>query len=229
MRLGPLAPGLVYILTSSKSLWPTKTRCAYVHLVRRWVIQGSASIQIQVMAGDKSRGRCATRTCLVKGCDFSRQRGLQSPFSTRYVYWINQIPIQLLWATLEWYVLLVNVVVSSTLRYFLFLSNLSCSGTQSKVFHCFWPTPFHSALYKWILARCRYTVSGSTWIGPGGNVTCTLVEEGRKGKRWQRSRSQPCTDLCKDQDHNRVSGRGMIIVLCHCSHVVRASINVWLC
>ena len=24
---------------------------------------------------------------------------------------------------------------------------------------------------------CRYTVSGPTWIGPGHNVTCTLLEE----------------------------------------------------
>ena len=22
---------------------------------------------------------------------------------------------------------------------------------------------------------CRYTLSGPTWIGPGGNVTCTLL------------------------------------------------------
>lgn len=38
---------------------------------------------------------------------------------------------------------------------------------------------------------CRYTVSGDTWIGPGGNMTCTLLKEvsrvwGRRlrGKGW---------------------------------------------
>ena len=25
---------------------------------------------------------------------------------------------------------------------------------------------------------CRYTLSCPTWIGPGGNVTCTLLKEG---------------------------------------------------
>ena len=25
-------------------------------------------------------------------------------------------------------------------------------------------------------SECRYTLSGPTWIGPGGNVTCTLLK-----------------------------------------------------
>ena len=45
-------------------------------------------------------------------------------------------------------------------------------------------------------------------------MTCTLLEgmlriEGRilKGRGGERSRPQPCIDLCGDHDHNRVSKR----------------------
>lgn len=71
----------------------------------------------------------------------------------------------------------------------------------------------------------------STWIGAGGNVTRSLLEdcvasltELSKETKEQKSWSRLCVDLCKDHDHNRVAERMMIP--CRCSHVVRAKANV---
>lgn len=51
----------------------------------------------------------------------------------------------------------------------------------------------------------------------GSYVICTLMEENEE------------EGMGSDHGHDRVSGRGMIMVLFNCSHVVRASINVLLC
>ena len=64
------------------------------------------------------------------------------------------------------------------------------------------------------MCPCRYTVSGPTWIGPGGNVTCTLMEEGGRRKMaaitvttvyrlMQGSRSQSC--IRKRDDNGSLS------------------------
>ena len=36
------------------------------------------------------------------------------------------------------------------------------------------PVPY-SAIFCYNVHSCRYTLSVPTWIGPGGNVTCTLL------------------------------------------------------
>ena len=65
-------------------------------------------------------------------------------------------------------------------------------------------------------------------LHPVGGVHCGLKKENGN------------EEIGSDHSHNRVSTyaritiiivfkRGMIMVLCHCSDVVRTSINVWLC
>ena len=53
--------------------------------------------------------------------------------------------------------------------------------------------------YYWDITKCcRYTLSGPTWIGPEGDVTCTLLlacralREKLRREEGQRSRPQPC-------------------------------------